>query len=1144
MLRYLKLHIFWLIMLSAVLSAHGQIFDDFSDGEFLQNPTWTGDTAKFAINSERLQSNSNVLNDIFYISTPSSFIRDAEWEFFTELQFSTSGNNYVDFWLCSNISNLHQQPNGYFVRVGGTPDEISLYRAQGAVNTKIIDGVDGRSQVSSNLNRIWVKVTCDANFRWTLMDDNTGTRQNYFTEGSISDNTIQSSAHLGIRITQSTASFHNRHFFDDIYAGPIRRDTIPPQIIALTAIDSVTVELSFDEPVDSASATNLQNYLINNGIGNPVAIDFLNAYRILRLTLGKMMITPTEYRILVNGIKDFSGNSLSGANAAFTYIKPFPLCLIITELLPDPTPAVGLPSEEFIEIFNPLSIPFSLAGFTLDDEGARAAVLPNQMINPGEFIIICANSVVNEFTNFGRTIGVTNWPSLNNDKDVINLRGPDGSMINRVAYEISWYPDKTKADGGYSLEIINPDYRCETSGRYNWLASDHPSGGTPGAANYVFRRGPDITPPVISSFRILDSMTLEVIFNEPMDAQSIENRALWSVSQALIEQLIVSGEWKNEVKISLFQPLVPDSISPVRVSVIGATDCPGNVAGTLSASELYFPAGIPHFLDILITEIFPIETPSLGLPQYEFVEILNRSHRTLSLRGMQLLDNTGIGNMPDSILKPGEYAILCPPGVAADFAPFGKAVPLNRWPILNNSGELIQLVNGFGEIIHAVEFSPKWFRDGLKANGGWSLEIQNLHYPCEGENNWKASTASIGGTPGSENSVSNSLMIETSYALRQIYPLDSMTLRVRFNVAADPARITDASNWQMEPDIGLPVSIIKGPGFNAEWVANFNQSLTTGTLYHLTLALDSLCLQPMEANDELVSRVALPEQRQNGDLKLNEILFNPRSGGSDFVEIYNSSLRVLDMRGLILANSNDGSSINAFTTLAVDGQLCFPGDYLTFSDEPDNLKLNYRTQSPSMLMKADKPLPSFPDRNGVVILADTLGNWLEHYAYHERDHFALLKDLDGVSLERISLEKESNNSTNWTSAAKGVGFATPTAQNSMSENNRSADAAIISVNPEIFSPDGDGNDDFISIFFNLPAPGMMVNMRILDDAGRHTKWVARNEYATQNGSFIWQGDNDDGKLCKMGIYIIFTEIFDLQGNISAFKNACVLATRF
>jgi hypothetical protein len=40
--------------------------------------------------------------------------------------------------------------NGYFVRIGGTPDEISLYRDDAGVAVKIIDGTDGRAQVNSS----------------------------------------------------------------------------------------------------------------------------------------------------------------------------------------------------------------------------------------------------------------------------------------------------------------------------------------------------------------------------------------------------------------------------------------------------------------------------------------------------------------------------------------------------------------------------------------------------------------------------------------------------------------------------------------------------------------------------------------------------------------------------------------------------------------------------------------------------------------------------------------------------------------------------------------------------------------------------------------------------------------------------------
>jgi len=52
----------------------------------------------------------------------------------------------------SDVANLTQTQNGYFVRIGNTAKEISLYSIVGGVKTLIIDGAN--NSVTSSNNKI------------------------------------------------------------------------------------------------------------------------------------------------------------------------------------------------------------------------------------------------------------------------------------------------------------------------------------------------------------------------------------------------------------------------------------------------------------------------------------------------------------------------------------------------------------------------------------------------------------------------------------------------------------------------------------------------------------------------------------------------------------------------------------------------------------------------------------------------------------------------------------------------------------------------------------------------------------------------------------------------------------------------------
>ena len=119
-----------------------QFTDDFTDGDFTNNPTWSGDAGLFTVTAGELNSQNTGANN-YYLSTPSTLAANAQWDFFFNMQFGTSGANYVDVYLISDVADVTNPNDGYFVRIGGTPDEVSLYKIVGGTPTILIDGPDG-----------------------------------------------------------------------------------------------------------------------------------------------------------------------------------------------------------------------------------------------------------------------------------------------------------------------------------------------------------------------------------------------------------------------------------------------------------------------------------------------------------------------------------------------------------------------------------------------------------------------------------------------------------------------------------------------------------------------------------------------------------------------------------------------------------------------------------------------------------------------------------------------------------------------------------------------------------------------------------------------------------------------------------------
>jgi len=173
---------------------------------------------------------------------------------------------------------------------------------------------------------------------------------------------------------------------------------------------------------------------------------------------------------------------------------------------------------------------------------------------------------------------------------------------------------------------------------------------------------------------------------------------------------------------------------------------------------------------------------------------------------------------------------------------------------------------------------------------------------------------------------------------------------------------------------------------------------------------------------------------------------------------------------------------------------------------------------------------------------DKSENTIDNFAYTEDMHFALLASNKGVSLERINYDRPTDDKTNWHSASEVVGFATPAYENSQFNPQLEREEKI-TVDPEIFSPDNDGYQDVTHIIFNTEEPGYVANIKIFDSRGRLTKYLANNLLLGTNQTITWDGLDHHNQRASMGVYVVFVELFDLEGNVKQYKKSVVVASK-
>jgi len=804
--------------------------------------------------------------------------------------------------------------------------------------------------------------------------------------------------------------------------------------------------------------------------------------------------------------------------------------LVINELMPDPTPVVGLPDKEYVEIFNTTNSSINLAGWKLSD-GTTTVTLSGYTLPSNSYLVLCSNADTALFKSLGPTLGVGTLPSLNNTGDNISLLDNVGILTDFLGYSLSYYQDAAKDDGGFSLERINPFIGC--SGLNNWKASNASAGGTPGIQNSIYDNSTVSFIPKLLSVSVAGPSLIIVQYNDAMDPNNISDA--YTLTGGTISS-VSSNTGRDIDSLSLFAAIDPGTIYTLIIS--GRKNC-ADIA--LPDTSILIALGVEgFFLDVIFTEIMADPTPLVGLPDAEYLEIHNRTSKPINLAGWDLSDGSSSVTLGNLVILPDDYLVFTTTSAATAFDN-PKVIGITGFPSLTNSGEQLALYNASDELVHSVLYSDAWHTNSVKKDGGWSLEMVDMNNPCQENGNWVSSNAAIGGTPAAVNSVAGTVPDEVALGLLEVQVTDNTHLVAFFSKKINPESLASAG-FSIDNGVGsVSTKVLERPSLTSV-LLTLDSPVSAGIIYTLSVTglYDCGGISIGSLNEAMF---ALPEEPEAGDLIINEVLFNPRTNGFDFVELYNKSDKAISSKFLAIAEKDvlTGETIE-FTSLAATNKLIFPGEYLVLTENPDVVQQQYTTLAPNAFL-AVPGMPNWPDDNGIVSLQH-FGDMsiIDELNYSNDWHYKLLDDEDGVSLERINPANPTQDKGNWHSAAQSIGFATPGYKNSSYLQPGITDGFTLS--PEVFSPDQDGFEDILSIQYAFNKPGNLMNIYIFDTEGRRVSHLVRNQTVGQEGFYTWDGIIDDGTRARVGIYIIVMESTDIQdGKVDRMKGKCVVAAK-
>lgn len=758
------IRIFWsLLGLLLCLHAPAQLVENFNDGELASNPSWAGDTDEFLIDAAlMLQSNGDTIsatNREIWISTPSTSMDNTQWEFFVNPKVSTSSNNRMDVYLCSDAQTLTGSNSGYFVRIGGTPDEVALFRKDAGLESYVITGTSGIIN-SSSTNPTKIKVTRDAAGVWNLFADYDGTGNLYTLVGTATDNTYSTSAFFGLVVRYSNTN-RQKYYMDDVYVGPIIVDNTLPTVQQLQVSGPNTLELIWSENVAQTSAELATNYTADGGLGNPAAATRnTTQFQRVSLSFAQNFVQGQTYVLNVSGVEDLAGNVMQNQQFNFVYYRAQPYDVVINEIMADPTPVVLQPDVEWIELYNRTAFPINLQGWKIQ-VGSTIRDIDAVSILPDSFLVLTGLAGEEYFYDSVAVKAVTSFPALTNTGSSLRLLDPDSVVISAVSYADTWYGDAVKAEGGWSLEQISPFKPCE--GAANWKASDAAWGATPGKQNSLWSNATDSGKPGIDRVVVLSADTIRVFFTETVRAATSTWAGAYVVDQGIGAATAVqlyAPDFRS-VKLALPAPLQTGIIYNLSIADT-LLDCVGNAFNSSISGRFAIPE-TPEANDVVINEILSDPRDDGA----DFVEVYNRSNKVIDLAHM-VLSNQDLATQvledaeqiaPEGyLLFPGAYLVLSDDvdNIQSEYVcPDATAFfEMSDFPSYNNEEGVVVLSRlSDGSILDRRPYTTDLHFELLNSLDGVSLERVNMDRPTSDDSNWNSAASTVGfATPGYRNS--------------------------------------------------------------------------------------------------------------------------------------------------------------------------------------------------------------------------------------------------------------------------------------------------------------------------------------------------------------------------------------------------------
>lgn len=294
--------------------------------------------------------------------------------------------------------------------------------------------------------------------------------------------------------------------------------------------------------------------------------------------------------------------------------------------------------------------------------------------------------------------------------------------------------------------------------------------------------------------------------------------------------------------------------------------------------------------------------------------------------------------------------------------------------------------------------------------------------------------------------------------------------------------------------------------------------------YHRAVATTILQGDEDASNDS--SETSFTVQREGGLLVVNEIMYSPDEGSTEWIELVNVTRAPVVPDGWLVG---DGQEFHAVESAQADSVAAIPaGGLAVIAREPNLLAGSVPFECPVFGTDGWEALSS----DDSIVILDEYSTPVDRLAY--TDDWGGAR---GVSLERVRADMPADDPNNWGSSVAPSG-ATPGRPNSIRLSVLPSSGRL-DVSPNPFTPDGDGSADRTLITYGLPVATALVRLSVYDGRGR-CRAILRDHAATAStGQLLWDGTGEGGALLPTGLYVLLLEALNARAGVLVKEKAAV-----